>query len=105
MTLLAASREVPGLLLALREGRVDGSQYEGECACLVGTIANLRHCKTVDLGSIRPDSNRPSERWFMAIQPGDTPEKSPITKITIEWIEEWQRIFAAAVKAEAEAAQ
>jgi uncharacterized protein YjbI with pentapeptide repeats len=38
MTLTQNVQEVPSLVEALRGGRVDGSTYEGSCACLVGTI-------------------------------------------------------------------
>ena len=90
MTLLLAPMEAPGLLAALREGRVDGSKYTGECACLVGTLANVRGC---DYHDFRPDANRPSERWFAAIKKGHTPDNHPISKITVEWVEEWHRLF------------
>ncbi len=88
--LAAASAEVPGLLAALREGRVDGSQYEGECACLVGTVANIRkeeyRALTIDL---RPDSARFAEIWFLSIRKGDTPANNQISAITVGWIESW----------------
>src|SRR3546814_16020479 len=41
MILLGAQKEVPGLIKALKAGRVNGSTYSGECACLVGPIAHL----------------------------------------------------------------
>ena len=76
--------EVPALLAALREGRVDGSTYTGQCACLCGTIANARG---VDISSLAyRDPFRPAERWFLAIRKGDTPATSPIAKITEGWI-------------------
>lgn len=85
----AARSEVPGLLKALKEGRVDGSTYEGDCACLVGTIANIRGVDYKYLNGIKPDLDRPAEYWFLAIRKGDTPESNPIAKITLEWIEEF----------------
>jgi hypothetical protein len=42
--LSAAPAEVPTLLAKVRAGEVDGSVYEGVCACLLGTIANARGC-------------------------------------------------------------
>jgi len=92
----AAPAEVPGLLAALRAGRVDGSTYSGDCACLVGTIANVRGCNYKSLVTIKPDSSRPAERWFLAIAKGHTPETSQVAKITEGWIEEWMRDHAAA---------
>ena len=86
----AAPAEVPGLLAAVREGRINGSKYEGECACLKGTIANVRGCNIKEMQGVladHPDS--PSERWFLAIQIGDTPDKSQVARITEEWILEW----------------
>src|SRR5882672_3953833 len=85
-----ARPEVTGLLLAIREGRVDGSCYEGECACLVGTIGNLRGVAFDHLDGIRPDSARPAERLFMAISPGHVPAINPVAKIVEGWIVEWQ---------------
>ena len=91
----SAPNEVAGLLAALEAGKIDGSTYEGECACLVGTIANVRHCTYRDLGALKPDSRRPAERWFLAIRPGDAPATSHVARITAEWIREWQAAYAA----------
>ena len=94
--LIRARHEVPGLLAALRSGKVDGSTYQGECACLVGTIANVRHESVDHLGhGLKPNSCRPIERWFMAIRKGDTPEISQVAKITEGWIVEFLDLLAA----------
>ncbi len=85
----AAPNEVSGLLEAIRDGRINGSQYEGECACLVGTIAKVRGCNYESLGDLRPDSGRPSEVWFMALKPGHTPANHQVAAITERWIVEW----------------
>jgi hypothetical protein len=94
--LLRAPKEVPGLVAALKAGKVDGSVYEGECACLVGTIANVRQCKHTEIPNLKPDSERPAERWFIGIKQGDTPETSEIVKLTLGWIEEFSTLMAAA---------
>src|SRR3546814_18289519 len=70
MILLGAQKEVPGLIKALKAGRVNGSTYSGECACLVGTIANVRG---VDVDTLEQDSRRPAEQWFLMIREGATP--------------------------------
>jgi hypothetical protein len=87
--LSAAQDEIPGLVEALKKGRVDGSVYIGACACLVGTIANIRGVAYDQMPNINPDSSRPAERWFLGIRKRDTPETNQISAITIEWIEEF----------------
>jgi len=89
MVLLYAKNEVNGLRQALLDGKVDGSTYTGECACLVGTLANVRHCKHNEIPFLIPDSERPAERWFLAITKGSTPENNNAAKITLEWIDEF----------------
>ena len=66
--------------------------YEGPCACLLGTIANVRHCKHTEIEGIHPDSSRPAEVWFMGIKPKDTAESNQIVKITLDWIAEFQAL-------------
>ncbi|MFM0503918.1 pentapeptide repeat-containing protein [Paraburkholderia caffeinilytica] len=85
-----AGKEVPALIDALKNGRVDGSTYTGECSCLVGTIATARGVDVYgdDFG-IQTDSNRPAERFFMGISKGDTPETNQVSKIALEWAESW----------------
>jgi uncharacterized protein YjbI with pentapeptide repeats len=84
-----AKHEAPALLSALNAGRVDGSTYEGPCACLVGTIAAASGCSYRTMAGVQPNASRPAERWFLAILPGHTPETCPITKITADWVSSW----------------
>lgn len=87
--LSAAPTEVEGLRDALVNGRVNGSTYSGECACLVGTIANVRGVSYVNLGILQPNSSRPIERFFLSIKEGDTPQTSEPVKLAVEWIDDW----------------
>ena len=87
--LSAAPAEVEGLRLALLEGRVNGATYEGDCACLVGTIANVAKCNFEALPLLKPRANRPAERFFLAIKTGDTPENNAASKVAYDWINEW----------------
>ena len=87
--LSSAPAEVAGLRQAIAEGKIDGSTYEGSCACLVGTLANVRHCKYDAIPTLSPNSSRPAEQFFLAIQPGDTPENSQFSKLALEWVDTW----------------
>jgi uncharacterized protein YjbI with pentapeptide repeats len=87
--LSSAPREVMGLRKAIVEGRIDGSTYEGSCACLVGTIANVRGCSFDALPMLKPNGGRPIERFFLSIQKGDTPENNQFSKFALEWLDQW----------------
>ena len=87
--LSAVPVEVAVLRDALSEGRVDGSTYEGECACLVGTIANVRGVNYKAVAGLAPNSSRPAERFFMNIRKGDKPETNQSAQIALGWIDEW----------------
>ena len=98
-TLIRAPHEVAGLRAALVAGRVDGSTYEGECACLVGTIAHVRGRQYTDLGDgLNPDSGRPAERWFMGIRKGDTPETNQQSALAVQWLDEFSALMASALR-------
>ena len=87
--LSSAPAEVSALRAALAEGRVDGSTYTGDCCCLVGTLANARHCKYDAIPTLQPNAARPAERFFEAIRKGDTPETSQFSKLAVEWVDVW----------------
>lgn len=84
--------EIPNLRNALMAGKIDGSTYGGECACLAGTIAKHMGKPVIDgteLGNgFVADCSSPRERLFRAIRKGDTPENNPISKIVVGWIDE-----------------
>ncbi|MHB1176102.1 MAG: pentapeptide repeat-containing protein [Sulfuriferula sp.] len=94
--LSSAPKEVPGLIDALKNGRVDGSTYQGECACLVGTIAKIRHVDHSNIDGLIPNSNRPAERFFLGISTGDKPETNQFSALAVEWCEEWLERMKAA---------
>jgi hypothetical protein len=82
--------EVVGLYDFLMRGKVDGTAYEGECACFVGSIANIRKEYYLNLScDLKPDSDSPTEKWFLAILKGDTPENNQVARITKGWLEEF----------------
>jgi hypothetical protein len=87
--LAAAPGEARAVQAALVAGKVDGSVYEGECACLVGTLANARGVSYSAIEGLRPASWRPAERFFMGIREGDTPENSQACKLAHEWVSDF----------------
>lgn len=104
-------KEVIGVLKAIDEGRIDGTLYTGKCACLIGTIGQLRGLaekRTYDW-DVEPsilntfnkeiwsiDFMSPAEQFFIKILEGDTPSTSEYSKFarkwTIEWLEQKGRI-------------
>jgi uncharacterized protein YjbI with pentapeptide repeats len=90
MTLTENAKEVPSLIEAIKSGRIDGSQYRGECACLVGTLANIKH---ISVDEMPKDSSNPAERWFMMINKGDKPGDDTgggyAAGKALEWALEW----------------
>jgi hypothetical protein len=88
--------EVASLIEALAAGRVNGSTYsDGECGCLVGTLAIAAGANAKDaddcsaVHGLKGDSDRPIERFFMAIKKGDTPETNQFAKLAHGWAVEW----------------
>ena len=87
-TLLYLPSEVAALKAALIEGRIDGSQYEGECACLKGTLERVAKKEEEEIGW-KHDVSAPAETFFLSISQGDTPENSRFSALAVQWIEEW----------------
>jgi len=94
---IAEVLKLPNELEALRQtiidGKIDGSTYSGECACLAGTLA--KQCGTTEGKNIPvngfqfvADAYSPRERWFMMIKPGHTPENNRAAKEALAWLDE-----------------
>jgi hypothetical protein len=81
--------EVSALIDALKNGRVNGSTYSGDCSCLVGTIATARRCSHEAIETLKPNSSRPAERFFLGINKGDTPETNQFSALAVQWCQEW----------------
>jgi hypothetical protein len=87
--LLHAQADVPFLRKAIIEGRVNGSVYSGECACLCGTIANSQGKGQAGDELPFADASSLAERFFLAIREGDTPEKNGAAKVALAWVDEF----------------
>ncbi len=75
--------EVPALRKMLIEGKVDGTQYEGDCACLIGSLANAdggmeNVCSAIPFYD--KGAHNPGEAFFLNIHKGDTPENNSFSK-------------------------
>ena len=73
---------------AIRNGKINGSVYDGECACLAGTLSKATGKSWSifkDDSPIEIDASSTLARFFMGIAEGDTPETNPISAIALEW--------------------
>ncbi len=84
-----AIAEVAAVRDALINGTVDGSTYDGQCRCLIGTIAKARKCYYDDMTGIVASSSRPAEKFFSAIKPGHVPKINWRAALAVLWIDEW----------------
>lgn len=91
VNILKQNGEVPFLREALSNGRINGTSYTGECACLVGSIANFQEryfkaiCSSADYNN---GLHNPAEQWFWQIRKGDTSENNFFAKEAVRWCEE-----------------
>ena len=98
--LIAEILKLPDELENLRDtiiaGKINGSSYTGDCACLAGTIAKHRGLDNISSGDeikengcvFVADSSSPRERWFMMIAPGQNPENHQPAKVALDWVNE-----------------
>jgi hypothetical protein len=82
--------EVPFLREKLIAGEIDGTQYEGECACLVGTLGNAdggvdKVCEAIPF--YEKGTHNPGEQWFLNIHKGDTPKNNEFSKHALTLID------------------
>ena len=90
--LLRGLPEIKNLRMAIINGEIDGSTYEGKCACLCGTLEKNKAISET-IYDLR-DSSRPIERFFLGINKGDTPETSQFSKLALDWLDEFVAIVA-----------
>ena len=97
--LSCAPTEVPALRRAILDGRINGSTYRDDsgCGCLAGTLEIARGGGEKCIPALRHDSDRPAERFFLAIKKGDTPDTNQASRIALEWVDEWMASVRAGV--------
>jgi len=84
--LLQYRNEIESLREHILAGKINGSVYSGECACLMGTIANIKSCEVDEL---EKDHLSYIESWFTMIKEGDTPENNYASEMTLKWLDEF----------------
>ena len=78
--------EVPWLRQALIDGKINGTKYEWECCCLIGTIGKKEGvdevCNTIPF--YKKWLHNLAEQFFYQIKEGDTPKNSEFSKLAVE---------------------
>jgi uncharacterized protein YjbI with pentapeptide repeats len=79
--------EVPILKQKIIEGRIDGTQYEGECCCLIGSLGNGKAESVIPY--YKKGLHNTGEQLFWQIKEGDMPEITQFSKIALELCDEF----------------
>ena len=82
-------KELPFLKEKLLAGEIDGTQYEGKCACLIGTLAKAngeinKVCQTITFYD--KGLHNFGEQWFYQIKKYDTPDNNFFAKHVLKLI-------------------
>lgn len=82
--------EAPFLREKPIKGEIDGTQYEGDCACLIDSLGNANGgietvCKTIPFYD--KGLHNYVEQWFYQIRQGDTPGNSAFAKRALTLID------------------
>ncbi|HEY5234716.1 MAG TPA: pentapeptide repeat-containing protein, partial [Rhabdochlamydiaceae bacterium] len=82
--------EIPYLREKLIKGEVDGTQYEGDCACLIGSLGKAdggtdKICSTIPF--YEKGLHNYGEQWFWQIKKGDTPKNNEFAAHALKLIE------------------
>lgn len=81
-----APNEVAKLIQVIKGGGIHGAVYSGVCACLVGSIANLRN---VAVSTMLKDAYRPAERFVLSIERNMIPSSHQQSKILLDFCNKW----------------
>lgn len=87
--LLRAIPEIHNLAKALIDGKIDGSVYNGDCACLCGTLEKSKNCRIRENVYVERNCDSPIESFFKNINPGDNIENSEYVKQVFRWLIEF----------------
>jgi hypothetical protein len=79
--------EIPNLITKIKEGKIDGTQYQGECCCLIGSLGNDKACNVIP--NYNKGLHNHAEQLFYQIREGDTPENNEFAKLALEICEEF----------------
>jgi hypothetical protein len=79
--------EVKGLREKIIKGQIDGSQYEGDCCCLIGSLGN--ESAVCSIPYYYKTLHNFGEQLFSQIREGDTPETNQFSKIALELCDEF----------------
>jgi hypothetical protein len=74
--------EVQGLKDKIIAGKINGTQYSGECCCLIGTLGDEKACNVIPYYT--KGLHNLGEQLFFQIRQGDTPENNEFSKLAVE---------------------
>ncbi len=82
--------ELPAFREKLIAGEIDGTQYSGDCACLIGTMGKIdggidKVCQTIPF--YEKGTHNGGEAWFLNIHKGDTPKNNEFSKHALKLVD------------------
>jgi hypothetical protein len=83
--------ELPYLRDKLVKGEIDGTQYDGDCACLIGSLGHGDESKVDKVCKAIPYYEKGlhnyGEQWFWNIKKGDTPKNNEFAEHALKLID------------------
>jgi len=83
--------EVAGLRQKIIEGKIDGTQYTGECCCLIGSLGDDKAISKIPY--YKKGLHNYGEQLFYQIRKGDCPETNQFSKIALAMCNEFLRVY------------